>query len=65
MSLKAEAHAAFDHLWKSGRMSKGQAYLWMERVLGVSKRNAHISRLRPPQLERLILFARYLNAKEA
>jgi hypothetical protein len=63
MSLKAEAHAAFDSIWKSGRMSRGQAYLWLERVLGVTRNRAHISKLKPQQLRDLITYSRYVMAQ--
>lgn len=38
------AHKCFDKLWKSGRMSRNQAYQWLAAKLNMSRRDAHISR---------------------
>ena len=40
--LKQEAHAAFDPLWRSGAMTRVEAYAWLAAQLGVSVRNCHI-----------------------
>lgn len=40
--LKQEAHAAFDPLWRSGDMTRAQAYSWLAQHLGVSDNNCHI-----------------------
>lgn len=39
---KQAAHAAFDPLWKSGRMSRKEAYIWLAGAIGVSHANCHI-----------------------
>jgi hypothetical protein len=39
---KQKAHAAFDPLWKSGKMSRTQAYQWLAGQLGISVANCHI-----------------------
>lgn len=31
--LKSAAHAAFDPIWKTGKMRRGQAYAWLTRQL--------------------------------
>lgn len=36
------AHAAFDPLWRSGEMSRHEAYAWLAGELGVSAANCHI-----------------------
>jgi len=38
-----EAHRAFDQLWKGGRMSRSQAYEWMQRTMKLPPHEAHIS----------------------
>lgn len=43
--LRAEAHRQFDKLHKHGYMSKHDAYQWLEGVLGVTAREAHIGQL--------------------
>ncbi|MDR3087251.1 MAG: DUF3268 family zinc-finger domain-containing protein, partial [Azoarcus sp.] len=39
---KQAAHAAFDPLWKSGRMNRKEAYAWLAGELSVSAENCHI-----------------------
>lgn len=39
---KMAAHDAFDPLWKSGRMARGDAYAWLAGQLGISVENCHI-----------------------
>jgi hypothetical protein len=39
---KSAAHAAFDPLWKSRSMKRGEAYRWLARELGISSANCHI-----------------------
>lgn len=39
---KSAAHDAFDPLWRSGQMSRHDAYAWLARALGMSPANCHI-----------------------
>ena len=39
---RIRAHKAFDEIWRSGIMSRGQAYQWMQHKFGLSKDQAHI-----------------------
>lgn len=39
---KSAAHAAFDPLWKSGRMSRRAAYAWLSDKLGLPPEKTHI-----------------------
>ena len=43
--LRSEAHRQFDKLHKRGYMSKHDAYQWLEGVLGVTAKEAHIGQL--------------------
>jgi hypothetical protein len=52
---RQRAHRAFDELWTTGRMSRKQAYAWMQKVLGMTKRDAHVAKFDLAQCERLIL----------
>lgn len=49
-----KAHDAFDPLWKSGRMKRGQAYAWMCKALGISRDEAHIGMFSVDQCKTLI-----------
>lgn len=42
---KQRAHAAFDPMWKSGGMSRTEAYQWLAGQLGMSASNCHIGAL--------------------
>lgn len=39
---KKRAHAYFDQLWKSRKMSRGQAYSHSAKIMGIPKHEAHI-----------------------
>lgn len=39
---RTEAHAAFDPMWKSGRMSRSRAYAWLAKQLGIPKHKCHM-----------------------
>lgn len=39
---KMAAHAAFDPLWKSGKMKRGMAYGWLAKKLNIEKEHCHI-----------------------
>lgn len=51
--LKMAAHAAFDPLWKSGRMTRKQAYAWLREKTGLSERDCHIGWMDDEQLRRV------------
>ncbi|MFY2597151.1 zinc-finger-containing protein [Achromobacter xylosoxidans] len=40
--LKQAAHAEFDPLWRSGEMTRLEAYTWLAKELGISASNCHI-----------------------
>ena len=39
---RMEAHAAFDPLWKSGKMNRRQAYAWLAGRLGIDFEDCHM-----------------------
>lgn len=39
---KQKAHRSFDPLWKSGEMSRSDAYSWLAHKLGITKKECHI-----------------------
>lgn len=39
---KMQAHEAFDPLWKTGEMSRHNAYAWLSNQLGIPSRDCHI-----------------------
>lgn len=38
------AHRAFDQIWRTGIMTRGEAYRWMQARLALNRSQAHISR---------------------
>lgn len=40
---RMSAHAAFDPLWRSGKMRRKQAYKWLAGELGIPAADCHIS----------------------
>jgi hypothetical protein len=51
--LKMDAHAAFDPLWKSGRMSRTKAYRWLREQTGLDERECHIGWMSDDMLRRI------------
>lgn len=41
---RIQAHKAFDWMWKSGLMTKWQAYKWMQGKLALNDEQAHIAK---------------------
>lgn len=39
---KQKAHAAFDPLWKSGQMTRRDAYAWLSKATGIDVDRCHI-----------------------
>jgi hypothetical protein len=39
------AHDAFDRLWKSGRLSRGQCYQKLQAIMGMSADECHMARM--------------------
>lgn len=48
------AHAAFDPLWQSGRMSRTRAYSELARRLGIPKHRAHMQMFDVATCERVV-----------
>lgn len=48
------AHDAFDRLWKHGRMSRPAAYRHMQKIMGMTKDEAHIGFFSKEQCEALV-----------
>lgn len=42
---RMDAHAAFDPIWKGGRMGRSEAYRWLAAQLGIEPRDCHISHM--------------------
>ena len=40
---RKNAHTVFDPLWKSGKMSRSQAYKWLAQELGLPAKQTHIA----------------------
>ena len=51
---RIEAHKAFDWMWKSGLMTKAQAYKWMQAKLGIRSEHAHIAKFSYYMCDQLI-----------
>lgn len=51
---KIKAHAAFDPIWKDGRMSRGKAYALLQELMGLPKEHSHIGLFDVADCKRLI-----------
>jgi cobyrinic acid a,c-diamide synthase len=52
--MRAEAHRHFDPLWKSGGMTRTDAYKMLARHLGIPHEKCHISQMNVEQLQYVI-----------
>lgn len=41
-AARSRAHAAFDPIWREGKMSRTRAYAWLSRQLGLPPAETHI-----------------------
>jgi len=51
---RIRAHAAFDQLWLLGGMNRRSAYLWMQKALNLTSKEAHIGMFDQAMCEKLI-----------
>lgn len=51
---RGAAHAAFDPLWKSGRMSRSAAYRWLGQQMNLPKEECHMKQFTVAQCLRVI-----------
>ncbi len=52
--LRIVAHRSFDQIWKTGVMSRQQAYRWMADFFSIPLRDAHIGQFNEYRCEQLI-----------
>ncbi len=52
---RIEAHRSLNWLWRSGLMTKGQAYKWLQAKLGLSKEQTHIAKFSDYLCDQVIL----------
>lgn len=51
---RIEAHKVFDKMWKSGLMTKWQAYRWMQSKFALNDNQAHIAKFSEYMCDQLI-----------
>lgn len=57
-TLKKEAHKQFDPLWKSGLVSRREAYQWLAKMMDISIDECHIGMFDIKQCQRVIHLCR-------
>lgn len=62
---RSAAHAAFDPLWKRGKMSRASAYKWLAEQLGIQKSDCHIGMMDAETARRVPTIIAALEAQEA
>lgn len=57
-AARIRAHNIFDQLWKGGPINwkRTDCYLWMQRVMGLTEKEAHIGSFTKEQCEQLIAY---------
>lgn len=56
--LRQQAHAAFDPLWKSGKMTRSGAYAWLRKAMGITEQQCHMAWMSAAQLTLVIAVCR-------
>lgn len=56
--LKKEAHKAFDPIWKSGLMTRKEAYMWLADMLHIENEVCHIGMFDVKQCQKTIYMCR-------
>lgn len=51
---RKQAHAAFDPIWREGRMSRKKAYNWLASSLGYKQGKCHISWMTADECSRVV-----------
>lgn len=59
---KILAHNAFDPLWKTGRMTRREAYTYMQKIMKMDRKEAHIGKFDVMECRKLV---RALYGKES
>lgn len=54
MQARQMAHATFDPIWKSGKLSRGEAYRRLALAMGMSSTECHISIMGETQAKRVV-----------
>lgn len=52
--MKHKLHTLFDHKWKSGKISRGAMYIWLQKTMSLSEPYAHIGELDQNQCDKLM-----------
>lgn len=55
---RSRAHYSFDSLWKKGRMSRGDAYRWLRKAMGLPKKECHIGMMDSSQAMKVVALVR-------
>lgn len=53
-AARIRAHDAFDTLYKSGRMTRKDAYRWLQTAMGMTKEECHIGRFTIAECDRVV-----------
>ncbi len=56
---KKKAHAAFDLLWKGGRMRRNEAYDWLSEQMKLPKKHTHIGMFDVDECKKVIEICNY------
>jgi hypothetical protein len=65
IQAKHRAHAAFDPIWRNGRMTRKAAYAWLAKQLG-TKDPVHIKDMGVAECERVVrICLRYKHGRRA
>lgn len=62
---RQKAHAAFDSIWKTGKLPRKKAYSWLADALKIKVDDCHIGRFNPSQCGQVVAAVKVLNQQKA
>lgn len=57
------AHKAFDDIYKTGKMTRGESYAWLSEKLGIASKECHIGMFNAEQCKQVVQVANEFNDK--
>lgn len=62
---RTAAHAALDGLWRSGQMTRSEAYIWLRKSMGLDAEFCHIGMMTAAQARQVVVLVEALERDKA
>ena len=61
---RSAAHAAFDPLWRSKKMSRASAYAWLSEATGIPRERCHMGMMTADEARKVVAAVETLSARQ-